>query len=85
MRVGYFVKELGQTLKDTTYFKSVPFVTDEEDLVNDACEYAWDHNDGWEWLNEGTIIITLVVEGKELGDFPISTEYDPRFVVGKKR
>jgi len=85
MKVGYIVKSHAHTIEDTTYFKDVYSIDEDEkrELIRDACEYAWDHNDGWEWLSDGTII-TLVINGVEQGDFPIEVESEPVFIVRKQ-
>ena len=81
-KIGYFVKVLYETVDDTVYF------TEEdaegcaechlESLAEEAAKYAWDLHDGWEWLETGTQI-TLVADGKVLGDFRIAVDFDPTF------
>lgn len=85
MRIGYMIKSHGHTIEDTTYFKDVYSFDEEqkEDIIEDACNYAWNHNDGWEWLRDGEII-TLVSDGVEMGDFVVEVEFDPSFIVRRK-
>jgi len=85
MRVGYIIKSHSHTLEDTIYFKDVYSIDEDEqrDLIHDACEYAWNHNDGWEWLRDGEVI-TLVCDGVDCGDFPVEVDYDPSFIVREK-
>lgn len=44
---------------------------------------GYDNNDGWEWLETGEVI-TIVIDGKEIGDYEITVEYDPVFYVEKQ-
>jgi hypothetical protein len=82
MRVGYIIKSHSHTLEDAIYFKDVYSIDEDEqrDLICDACEYAWDHNDGWEWLRD-SVIITLVCDGVDCGDFMVEVDYVPSFIV----
>lgn len=87
IKIGYFVKAHGQTMEDVVYFDRIKIGSNLEDALEDlaemACEHAWGHNDGWEWLHEGVSIITLVGDGKELGDFEIEVGHTPLFTVRK--
>jgi len=80
MKLGYYVKAQGQTIKDVTYLKNNYYADPNyyDYYAEDVCDYAWDHNDGWEWIRTGTVI-TLVLGDKEIGDFEINVDCRPTF------
>lgn len=85
MEVGYFVKSLGETLEDVRYFISIQgsfqFVMyTKYILVEKACMDAWKIHEG-NWIPRGDDIITLVVDGEEVGDFAIDMDFDPNFYI----
>jgi len=83
MRVGYYIKDHGETRADVTYFDedakvdlAAPF--DVEDFVVAAAQWEWDYNDGWEWLGEGAVF-SMVVDDEDIGDFNIHVDVQPTF------
>lgn len=86
MRLGYYCKNQGQSLEDTIYFKDITEHDYDQvyydDFAESASEHAWDHNDGWEWLRDGSVL-TLVIDEKEIGDFKITVETEPVFYASK--
>ena len=83
--IGYFSKDQGETIEDTTTFREdfrfTPNWLDDDlsELSSEAAGHMWSHKDGWEWMREGANI-TLVKDGEiELGDFDIRVDFEPIF------
>jgi len=89
MKVGYFIKDRGETLADgdTVYFDDdyeVGFLKyDLRLLAAVAAEYAFHEEDGCEWIKTG-VVFTIVVDGKEVGDFDITVESEPVFSAAER-
>jgi len=88
--VGYFFKENDQAIEDETVFgylssdaKLNTWNDSCEYMAMKACEHAWHHVDGWEWIRTSAVI-TLVIDGKEVGDYWIELDSTPVFRVSKK-
>lgn len=85
MEVSYYVKDHGEKIEDATTTQVRPFgAGHHEDIACEVAEYAWDHNDGWEWMNTGSVVFSLVLDGKDVGDFEITVDYDPVFHARKQ-
>ncbi len=89
MRIGYFVKDSGETINDVRYFDNVTMFYDyplddhdKEEIVEDLSDLIWDQDDGWEWLDSGTEI-SLVIDGEYQGDFKVTVETTPVFSAEK--
>ena len=83
VKLSYYVKGHCQTIEDATLVKEKAYcdLGDEysiKSLVVDVCEYAWLHNDGWEWLRSGSVI-SLVIDDVLFDDFEIEVESEPVF------
>lgn len=86
-KIGYYIKDHGQTIEDVTYFDENAIVDledpiDIEGFVCDAAQWAWDYNDGWEWLNGGAMF-SMVVDDEGIGDFNVYVDFDPSFSSSK--
>ena len=82
--LGYYQKWGGGTIEDVEY-TTVKIRSDREVSnwdIEDLCKYIWDYNDGWEWLNTGEEI-TVVIGGKEIGDYKIMVDFEPQFYTEK--
>jgi hypothetical protein len=75
MKYSYYIKDQGKTIDDAKEFESAFDLDDLEFVAQDACRFAWKFFGGWVWLKTGAII-TLCVDGKELGDFKIKVEFN---------
>ena len=91
MKIGYFIKDCGQTMEDTIYFDEQAIVNPKEEIIlwgnvwaEKASDYAWDHNDGWEWLRTGTVL-TIVFGKEEMGDYEIELDNKPCFNAIERR
>ena len=92
MKVGYISKTGGALPEDAVYFKDVnndeldkeDLLADAHNLIEEACEYAWSENDGWEWLKDGHVL-TLIIDDKEYGDYEISIDFEPVFCAEEVR
>ncbi|MCP4948863.1 MAG: hypothetical protein GY923_15305 [Aestuariibacter sp.] len=49
-----------------------------QELAEMAAEYAWDNNDGWEWLSDGTQLV-ITDSNKYITTATISVEMEPTF------
>jgi len=49
------------------------------DLAEDCIKHHYNCHDGWEWGGEAPTIV-VVVDGKEVGTFESSIDYDPVFM-----
>lgn len=86
MKVGYISKLHGSCAEDARYFKDFDnaeweledLLNDAEQLIKEACEFAWNADDGWEWIKDGTEI-TLIIDGKKYGTYEINIELEPVF------
>jgi len=80
--IKYFVRDSGETIEDSI---QTDVTWEGEDLgfiAELVANYAWDNNDGWEWLKFGAIIVLVTDRGhglEELGDFEITVDYSPDF------
>ncbi len=79
MNVAYYFKEQCETIEDaiSCHVKNAHLIAEEAIAVH-AAEHAWNHDDGWEWMNFGCVM-SLVIDGKDVGDFKITVEEVPEF------
>lgn len=82
MKIGYYIKDHGDGL-DEARTVELPAVSasDLEITASRVAEHIWDHEGGWEWMdNNGKVaVISLVVVGRDVGDFAITVESVPVF------
>lgn len=83
-KIGYYIKDGGGTIEDVIYTDCVAAssIFDRFD-VEEVCDWIMEFNDGFEWLRTG-VILTLVIDGKEVGDYKITVEYEPTFYAEKQ-
>lgn len=82
MKFSYYSKTHNSP-EDAVVFldNDVGVIYDNEDLAElgeMAAEYAWKHNDGYEWV-DGTDLVILC-DGEKLGVVNIEVESEPIFV-----
>lgn len=86
MELKYYIKDHGQGPEDaisiTHSFKDLTLF-DPDELAELCANYAWDHNDGWEWLRDGGVL-SVIFDGEELGDFEITVDMEPVISARKK-
>jgi predicted DCC family thiol-disulfide oxidoreductase YuxK len=80
MKTAYYVKSHTETAEDAQEFDTVH--DDPKWIAEDAAEHAWHYHDGWEWLANETL--TIIVDGKEVGDFTIDIQSEPVFYATKQ-
>ena len=79
MKFKVYCPGIGEEIDDAVEFDSV--WDDIEDTCECACEYLWDHCDGWEYLENGTAIIVSSIDNSMKIKFEISIDYEPSFGV----
>lgn len=77
--IGFYIKDGGDTVEDTIYTDCLfdpkwPFRLQ----VDEICEWIMSNNDGSEWLETGTVL-TIVIDGQEVGDYEITVDWEPTF------
>jgi len=94
-QISYYIRDLKETLEDAKHVKNItglegdlanPELRDYylENLARDAAEYEYDNCDGWEWMDaENPFVLSLVIDGKDAGDFKVSMDYEPIYCAEK--
>lgn len=87
MELKYYIKGHSHTPEDAVTIKTPAYgdltLFDGDELAEMCASYAWDHNDGWEWLRDGETL-SLILGGQEIGDYEITVETEPVFSARKK-
>lgn len=84
-KVKYYVKTIGEDIEDAKCISDEHCVDDEtikdEDVMEiyaeDAAKQVWKDQDGW--METGDVVITLVVDNAEIGDFNVEVDVQPVF------
>ena len=75
-RIGYFVKDNGETIEDVKYIDDMVYNSYRHEwMAEEIAEYAYSHHYGWDWMGKGCVI-TVVIDGEAIGDFEIDIRYD---------
>ena len=83
MKLGYYLKQHGQTIEDTIVFREINYSGDTfEYWARQAAYDIWKKKDGWEWMSHGCIV-SLVADEKDVGDFEIEVDVEPVFYAKK--
>ena len=83
MEIGYYVKDQDETIEDLHHVPGYQWDCAYGDTGAVMCaEYAWSYHYGWEWLDGATL--TIVIDGKEVGDYEITVGSEPVFYSERK-